>query len=60
MVSKTWKAAMTRFELSFAYPFISIALAIMMLSSVGFRSETLGTHKGIGTLMARLIVIARS
>jgi drug/metabolite transporter (DMT)-like permease len=62
VASLAWMAAMTRFDLNYAYPFMSLAFVIVMLFSVLFLGEVLSLAKIAGTLMviAGLIVIARS
>ena len=62
LASLAWMAAMTRFELNYAYPFMGLAFIVVMLFSVVFLKEPL-TPRGIfGTLMvvAGLVVIARA
>jgi multidrug transporter EmrE-like cation transporter len=60
--SLTWMAAMTRFDLGYAYPFMSLAFVIVMVFGVLFLGETLSGAKVLGTLlvMAGLVVIARA
>ncbi len=62
VASLAWMAAMTRFELGYAYPFMSLAFVIVMLFGVAFLGEPVSWAKVIGTLMvvAGLIVIARA
>lgn len=62
VASLAWMAAMTRFDLNYAYPFMSLAFVIVMILGVLFLGETLSTSKVIGTLMvmAGLVVIARA
>lgn len=57
-----WMAAMTRFQLNYAYPFMSLAFVIVMLFGVAFLGESLSFGKVAGTLMvvAGLVVIARA
>jgi uncharacterized membrane protein len=54
-------AAMTRFDLNYAYPFMSLAFVIVMLFSVLFLGEAITLPRLGGTLlvMAGLILIAR-
>ena len=54
-----WMAAMTRFELSYAYPFMSLSFVFVLVLSVAFLGETLTLNKvigvaliGIGTVVA--------
>jgi uncharacterized membrane protein len=60
--SLAWMVALTRFELNYAYPFMSLAFVLVMGFSVLFLGEALSTGKIIGTLlvMAGLVVIART
>lgn len=62
LASLAWMAAMTRFDLNYAYPFMSLAFIIVMLFSVLFLSETLTLQRVLGTVMvvAGLVVIARA
>ena len=62
LASLAWMAAMTRFELNYAYPFMSFAFVIVMFFSVVFLKEPLTSQSIFGTLMvvAGLTVIARS
>jgi uncharacterized membrane protein len=55
-------AAMTRMELNYAYPFMSLAFIIVMLFSVFFLNESLTFQSMLGTLLvvAGLIIIARA
>lgn len=62
LASLAWMAAMTRFELGYAYPFMSLAFVIVMIFGVVFLGEPLNVAKVAGTLlvMAGLVVIARA
>jgi drug/metabolite transporter (DMT)-like permease len=62
LASLAWMAAMTRFELNYAYPFMSLAFIIVMLFSVLFLNEPLTLRSVLGTVMvvSGLIVIARA
>ncbi|MCY7316786.1 MAG: EamA family transporter [Rubrivivax sp.] len=62
VASLAWMAAMTRFELNYAYPFMSLAFVMVMVLGVLFLGEGVNLRKVIGTLMvmAGLIVIARA
>ena len=62
LASMAWMAAMTRFDLGYAYPFMSLAFVIVMIFGVVFLGEAASLRKVIGTLMviAGLIVIART
>ena len=62
VASLAWMAAMTRFPLNYAYPFMSLAFVIVMILGVLFLGEVLSLRKVLGTLLvvAGLIVIARA
>jgi len=62
LASLAWMAAMTRFDLNYAYPFMSLAFVIVMLFSVLFLGETASFPRLLGTLlvMVGLILIARA
>ncbi|MBL8532558.1 MAG: EamA family transporter [Betaproteobacteria bacterium] len=61
VASLAWMAAMTRFDLAYAYPFMSLAFVIVMLFGVVFLGESLSLAKLSGTLMVvgGLTMIAR-
>ncbi len=61
LASLAWMAAMTQFELSFAYPFMSLAFVIVMILSLFLFREAPAWNKIVGTLiiMAGLYVITR-
>lgn len=61
LASLTWMAAMTQFELSFAYPFMSLAFVIVMILSVVLFAEAFTWQKLIGTLViiAGLFILTR-
>ena len=59
LASLAWMAALTRFELSYAYPFMSLSFVLVLVMSVAFLGETLTLSKvlgvvliGIGTVVA--------
>lgn len=54
----SWMAAMTRFELSAAYPFISLSFVLVLILSGVFFGEAITVAKsvGIGLIAAGLIV----
>jgi drug/metabolite transporter (DMT)-like permease len=62
LASLAWMAAMTRFNLNYAYPFMSLAFIIVMLFSVIFLRESLTLQGVLGTAMvvAGLTIIARA
>jgi multidrug transporter EmrE-like cation transporter len=61
IASLSWMAAMTQFELSFAYPFMSLAFVVVMILSIMFLGEQLTWTKIAGTLIiiTGLFVITR-
>lgn len=61
LASLAWMAAMTRFDLNYAYPFMSLAFIIVMVFSVLFLNEQLSIQRIFGTIMvvAGLIVMTR-
>lgn len=62
LASLAWMAAMTRLDLGYAYPFMSLAFVLVMAFSIVFLGEVVNLAKVAGTLMVvgGLIVIARS
>lgn len=60
--SLTWMAAMTHFDISFAYPFMSLAFVLVLIFSVLLLGEPLTFAKCVGMLLivAGIIVSARS
>ena len=48
VASLAWMAAMTRFELSYAYPFTSLNFAIVLVLGVWLLGETMTLNKIIG------------
>jgi multidrug transporter EmrE-like cation transporter len=61
VASFTWMAALTRFELSFAYPFMSLAFVFVLVLGILFFGESLTFTKVAGTLLvvAGLILCSR-
>lgn len=61
VASLAWMAAMTRFDLNYAYPFMSMAFIIVMFFTVFFLNEQLSLQRVVGTLLvvAGLIVMTR-
>jgi multidrug transporter EmrE-like cation transporter len=59
LASLTWMAAVTKFEISYAYPFMSLAFVLVLIFSVVFFKETLTLPKVVGlVLIVAGIVIA--
>lgn len=56
-----WMAAMTRFELSYAYPFMSLSFVLVLIFSSIFFDESLSPAKLIGTTLVifGLIILTR-
>jgi len=54
LASISWMAAMTRLELSHAYPFMSLAFVLVMMCSAWFFSEPITTLKVIGIALVVL------
>jgi uncharacterized membrane protein len=59
--SIAWALALTRFELSHAYPFMSLSFVLVLVFGVLFLSETLTTAKAVGVLLitAGLVIGSR-
>lgn len=57
----SWMLTMTKFEISYAYPFVSLTYVLVLLASVGFFGESFGVSKVIGTalIMTGVVVISR-
>lgn len=62
LASLAWMAAMTRFDIGYAYPFMSLAFVIVMGFGALFLNESLSLQKILGTLivMLGLVLIAKS
>lgn len=61
LASLAWMAAMTKFELSHAYPFMSLNFVIVILLSGWLLNEPISVQKifGIGLIVVGTIVAAR-
>ena len=57
----TWMIAMTKFEISYAYPFTLLGLVLVTIFSVVFFGENVSTYKvsGIVLIVLGLVVISR-
>jgi multidrug transporter EmrE-like cation transporter len=55
-----WVAAMTKFELSYAYPFTSLAFGLVLVCSVMFFGEALTPGKIAGFVLIALGILASS
>lgn len=62
LASMAWMAAMTRLDLNYAYPFMSLAFVIVLCFAIVFLDEPLSIQRvaGTGLVIAGLIVITRS
>lgn len=62
LASLTWMAAVTKFEISYAYPFMSLAFVLVLIFSVYFFNEALSLSKiiGLGFIILGIIVTSRS
>lgn len=58
LASLTWMAALTKFSLSFAYPFMSLAFVLVMILSAIFFYEpiTIAKAVGMGLIVAGIII----
>ena len=58
----SWMAAMTKLELSYAYPFMSLAFVLVLVLSALFLREPLTAYKiiGMALVVIGLIVSSRS
>ncbi len=61
IASLFWMAAMTKFSLSFAYPFMSLAFVLVMLGSFLLFNESINLYKVAGTLIivSGLVVLSK-
>ncbi len=62
IASLFWLMAMTKFEISYAYPFMSLAFVLVMIFSVFVFNETLTYHKTFGLIfiVVGIIITSRS
>lgn len=51
IASLTWMAALTKFELSFAYPFMSLSFVMVLIASYFLLNEGLSMNKLVGVLL---------
>lgn len=61
LASLAWMAAMTRFDLSHAYPFMSLNFVLVLLLSVWLLNEPLNFQKvlGVALIVVGTVVAAR-
>jgi drug/metabolite transporter (DMT)-like permease len=62
LASLAWMAALTRFELSYAYPFTSLSFVLVLVLSVWMLGESLNAYKvlGVALIVAGTIVASRA
>ncbi|MFC4618826.1 EamA family transporter [Camelliibacillus cellulosilyticus] len=62
IASLFWMAAMTKFELSFAYPFMSLSFVLVFILSAVLFHEAVTWHKVIGLafVMAGIIISSQA
>lgn len=62
LASLTWMAAMTKFPLSYAYPFMSLAFVLVLFLSAIFFQELITLPKAIGLalIVAGIIIGSQS
>ena len=61
LASLTWMAAMSKFDISYAYPFMSLAfVCVLALSALIFReSLTLSKCIGMGVIVAGIVISSK-
>ncbi len=61
IASITWMAALTRFEISFAYPFMALNFIIVPILGIYFLDESVTVLKmfGLGLIVAGVVLVAR-
>jgi multidrug transporter EmrE-like cation transporter len=55
-----WMAAMTKFELSYAYPFMSLAYVLVFIFSVLIFNESFTLNKVLGLILITLGIVLSS
>ena len=62
LASMAWAATMTKFELSFAYPFMSLSFVLVFILSLFIFNESFSWYKLIGLLfiVVGVIITAKS
>jgi drug/metabolite transporter (DMT)-like permease len=57
----SWMLAMTRFEISYAYPYVSLTYIIVLAASILMFNESLSVYKIIGTafVIVGIVIISR-
>ncbi len=61
VASVTWALALTRFELSFAYPFMALSFVLVLVFGAAFLSETVNAAKvvGVALIVLGLVIASR-
>lgn len=62
LASLAWMAAVTKFEISYAYPFMSMAFVLVLILSYFFFNEQITVYKvlGMALIVAGIIVASRA
>jgi uncharacterized membrane protein len=60
LASITWALALTRFELSFAYPFMALSFVLVLLFGATFLDESMTVAKLIGVMLIVLGLVIGS
>lgn len=60
LASMCWMAAMTKFELSYAYPFMGLTFVLVFLFSIFFMGESFNFYKLLGLCFIILGIILTS
>jgi multidrug transporter EmrE-like cation transporter len=62
VASLFWIAAMTKFDLSYAYPFMSLSFVLVFFLSIWFFQEPITVSKlaGLGLIVCGILVSSRS
>ena len=61
LASLAWMAALTRFELSYAYPFMSLNFLVVVALSIFFFNESINFYKLVGLLFicAGVLIVSK-
>jgi multidrug transporter EmrE-like cation transporter len=60
LASLAWMAAVTKFEISYAYPFMSLAFVLVLIFSYMLFNEALTIHKVLGLALIIIGIIIAS
>jgi drug/metabolite transporter (DMT)-like permease len=57
----SWMVAMSKFDISFAYPYVSLIYVFMMIAGVVLFGESLNPHKLLGTtvVVIGILIVSR-